>query len=137
VNASLSERRFYVLLIAVFAGIALVLAAVGIFGVLSYLVTQRTREIGIRVALGADRAAVVSMVLRQALGLAGVGVSLGVVGAAALTGVMRKMLFDLSPTDPVTFVAVALTLFTVAVAAAWIPARRATGVDPVVALRND
>jgi putative ABC transport system permease protein len=137
VDRTLAERRFYMLLLVLFAGVALALAAIGIFGVLSYLVSQRTREIGIRVALGAGRAAVLSMVVRQAAVLATIGASVGLAGAIGLSRYLRAMLFELSPTDAVTFVVVGPALVLVALLAAWVPARRAVRVDPIVALRND
>lgn len=137
VSRSVAERRFYMLLVAAFAGVALVLAAVGIFGVLSYLVSQRRREIGIRVALGASRRSVVAMVLRQAMTPAALGVVIGLAAAGALSRFMTAMLFDLRATDPVTFAAVAVVLLAVALVAAWLPARRAVRVDPTVALRMD
>jgi putative ABC transport system permease protein len=137
VSGSIAEQRFYMLLLALFAGVALALAAVGIFGVLSYLVTQRTREIGVRIALGARPGEVVNLILRRALLLAGTGVVGGLAVAFALAGAMRSMLFDLSPTDPVSFGLAAVGLLAVAAFAAWVPARRATSVDPLVALRAE
>ena len=135
VSRSVSERRFYMLLVAAFAAVALVLAAIGIFGVLSYLVSQRTREIGIRVALGASRGSVVTMVLRQAMTSATLGVGLGLVAAYGLSRFLTAMLFELKATDPLTFAAVGAMLLGVALVAAWLPARRAVRVDPTVALR--
>ncbi|MDQ3172032.1 MAG: ABC transporter permease [Acidobacteriota bacterium] len=135
VSRSVSERRFYMLLVAAFAAVALALAAIGIFGVLSYLVSQRTREIGIRVALGASRRSVIVMVLRQAMVSATLGVALGLVAAIGLSRFLTAMLFELKATDPVTFAAVAAMLLGVAFVAAWLPARRAVRVDPTVALR--
>ena len=137
VAKSVAERRFYMLLIVTFASVALVLAAVGIFGVLSFLVSQRTREIGIRVALGAGHGSVVGMIMRQALTSAGLGVAIGLVAAYGLSTFMKSMLFDLTATDPVTFALVAIGLLAVAALAAWIPARRAVRVDPTVALRGE
>ncbi len=137
VRTSIATARFYMVLLGAFAAVALALAAVGIFGVLSYLVTQRTREIGIRVALGADRTAVVSLVVRQALTLAVAGIAIGITGAMGLSRVLQTMLFELSPTDPVTFVLVPAGLVAVAAIAAWWPARRAVAVDPLTALRTE
>jgi putative ABC transport system permease protein len=137
VRKSIATQRFYMLLLAVFASVALALAAVGIFGVLSYLVTQRTREIGIRVALGADRRSVVSLIIRQAMFLAVAGTAIGMAGAVGLSRLLRTMLFELSPTDPVSFILVAAGLLLVAVVAAWWPARRAVAVDPLTALRAE
>lgn len=132
---SLGQRRVVTLLLAIFAGAALLLAAVGLYGVLAYLVVQRTREIGVRMALGASRADVLWIVVGQATRLAGAGLALGFAGAWALTRVMRTLLFDVTPTDPVTLGAVAGGLACVAVLASAIPALRALRVDPVVALR--
>ena len=137
VRKSIATPRFYMLLLAVFASVALALAAVGIFGVLSYLVTQRTREIGIRVALGAGRRSVVGLIIRQAVLLAVVGIVIGVAGAIGLSRLLQTMLFELSPTDPVSFILVAAGLLFVAIVAAWWPARRAVAVDPLVALRAE
>ena len=134
---SISQPRFYVLLLASFAALALVLAIVGIFGVMSYAVTQQTREIGIRIALGANRGAVVRMVLGHAMLLAGAGLGIGLLTALALARTLSSMLFELSPTDPLTFAAVFALLALVAVSASYLPARRATRVDPVVALRAE
>jgi putative ABC transport system permease protein len=136
VAASVAQRRFFMLLLVTFASVALILAAIGIFGVLSYLVAQRTREIGIRVALGARRGTVIAMVLRQALSSAGLGVTIGILAAMGLSRYMKTMLFDLTPTDPLTFTVVGATLLGVALVAAWIPARRAVTVDPTSALRD-
>jgi putative ABC transport system permease protein len=137
VATSISQPRFYMLLLAIFAGVALALAAIGIFGVLSYAVAQRTREIGIRMALGAREGTVVRLVVRQAMTLVVVGVVLGTVAALFLSQTMTKMLFSVKPTDPVTFVGVAFVLTAVALVASYMPARRATRVDPIVALRAE
>jgi putative ABC transport system permease protein len=125
------------LLLAVFASVALVLAAIGIFGVLSYAVSQRTREIGIRMALGAQGGSVIGLIVRQAMLLVASGVIAGTVLALFLSQTMAKMLFDIKPTDPTTFVAVAAVLAAVALLASYLPARRATRVDPIVALRAE
>jgi putative ABC transport system permease protein len=137
VAKSISQPRFYMTLLAIFAGVALALAGIGIFGVLSYAVAQRTREIGIRMALGARESNVVSLVVRQAMTLALVGVGLGTVAALLLSQTMTRMLFSVKPTDPITFGAVAAVLIGVALLASYMPARRATRVDPIVALRAE
>jgi predicted permease len=134
---SVDEPRFYALLLGSFAALALSLAAIGIFGVMSYQVSSRTREIGIRLALGAQRERVMRMVLTQALSLGGLGVVIGLAGGWFLTKYLASQLFELTPTDPVTFGAVAATLLAVALIASWMPARRATRVDPMVALRGE
>ncbi|HVE79926.1 MAG TPA: ABC transporter permease [Gemmatimonadaceae bacterium] len=128
--------RFNTALLAGFAALALLLAAVGVYGVLSYLVAQRAGEIGVRMALGADAARVLRMVLAEGVLLAGVGVAMGLVAALWTTRLLGSLLFGVSPTDPVTFAAVTLTLAAVAAIASWLPARRATRVDPVVAMRG-
>jgi len=137
VSASLAERRFTMYMIAAFALTALLLAALGIYGVIAYMVTERTHEIGIRLALGADKKAILRMVLRQGLRLAVAGAGLGLVGALIVSRLMAGVLFGVRPTDPVTFAAVAALLLIVAVCACYIPARRAVGVDPVIALRAE
>ena len=135
--ASVTEPRFRTWLIGIFAGLALVLAAVGIYGVMSYSVTQRTNEIGIRVTLGAQANDVFRIVVGEGMRLALLGVAVGVVAALISTRVLRTFLYGISAVDPVTFVATALLLTMVAVAASYFPARRATRVDPMVALRHE
>jgi putative ABC transport system permease protein len=137
VDRAIAERRFYMMLLGVFASVALALAAVGIFGVMSFLVAQRTREIGIRVALGAAGGAVVSLVMRQTLFLAAAGATLGTLAGLGLSGLMQTMLFDVKPTDPLTFAIVDVGLILVAALAAWVPMRRALQVDPTLALRAE
>jgi putative ABC transport system permease protein len=135
VARSVAARRFSMILLSVFAVLALVLAAVGIYGVISYSVAQRTREVGIRMALGAQTTDVLKLVVRDGLKLVVIGVAVGLVGAFMLTRLMTTLLFGVTPTDVVTYATVALTLIGVALAACYIPARRATKVDPLVALR--
>ena len=137
VDRALGQPRFYVLLLSIFAALAVVLAVVGIYGVIAYTVQQRTREIGIRIALGASRERVVGMVVRRGLALAILGIALGTVGSYALTRVLRTLLFGVSARDPMTFVAVAALLGGVALVASWVPARRAARVDPLTAMRAD
>ncbi|HET8644872.1 MAG TPA: ADOP family duplicated permease, partial [Vicinamibacteria bacterium] len=137
VARSISEPRFYVLLLGCFAGMAVFLAALGIFGVMSYAVAQRSREIGIRVALGARPADVLRMILRHAAGLVAAGVLAGLLGSLALSRTIRSLLFELSATDPATLGAMAVVLAAVALLASYLPARRATRVDPVIALRAE
>jgi ABC-type antimicrobial peptide transport system permease subunit len=134
---SVARPRFLANLLGVFATVALLLSAIGTYGVLAYTVTERRREIGIRMALGASAEGVLMMVLRQGLTLAVVGLAIGLVAAAALTRVASTLLFGVKPTDPVTFIVVRLFMLIVAAAASIIPARRATRVDPLVALRAD
>jgi ABC-type antimicrobial peptide transport system permease subunit len=124
-------------LLGVFAGLALVLAAVGIYGVTAYSVAQRTREMGLRMALGAERWTVLALVLREAGALALAGLAAGLALAFAATRVMASLLFGVGTTDPLTFASVAATLALVSLFAAWVPGRRATQVDPMVALRTD
>jgi putative ABC transport system permease protein len=135
VSDSVAPRRLSCVLLGIFAGIALALASVGIYGVLSYLVTQRRHEIGIRIALGAERRDVLNLVVGQGLRLAILGVGIGLAASLFLTRFLGSMLFEVRSTDPLTFVLVPLTLITVALLACYIPARRATKVDPMVALR--
>jgi predicted permease len=134
---SLAARRFTMALFGVFALAALALASIGIYGVLSHLVAQRTHEIGVRMALGAQPASVAKLVIGEGLALALIGVGLGVVAAFGLTRLMASLLYGVSPVDPPTFAAVGLLLVVVALAACWVPARRATRADPLIALRSD
>ena len=134
---STARNHFNMVLLSIFAGLAMLLAAVGIYGVISYAVGQRVHEIGIRMALGARAGDVLSLVLRQGLGLALVGIAIGLMGAVWLTEAMKSLLFGVSPNDPPTFVIVSALLLAVAAAAIYIPARRATKVNPIVALRYE
>jgi putative ABC transport system permease protein len=134
-SQSVAARRFSMILLAAFALLALILAAVGIYGVISYSVAQRTREVGIRMALGARTIDVLKLVVRDGLKLVLIGVGVGLVGALLLTRLMTTLLFGVTATDAVTYVTVALALVVVALIACCIPARRATKVDPLVALR--
>ncbi|MBZ5500356.1 MAG: ABC transporter permease [Acidobacteriia bacterium] len=134
---SVAQPRFHMLVLAAFAGLALVLAAVGIGGVVAYSVARRTHEIGVRIALGASRGSVYRLILGQALGLALTGVAIGLLAAGAATRVLTNFLFEIRALDPETFAAVAVVLVAIAVAASWLPARRATRIDPQSALRCD
>ncbi|MGI9115478.1 MAG: FtsX-like permease family protein [Chthoniobacterales bacterium] len=135
VAGAVARQRFSMLLLAIFAGLALVLAAVGIYGVMSYSVAQQTREIGIRMALGARRSDVLKMTVKQGLKLIGAGLIVGLAAAFVLTRAMASLLFGISATDPITFVIISLVLLATALLASYIPALRATRVDPMVALR--
>lgn len=135
--SAIARERFYAVMLGVFAGVSALLAAIGIYGVLAYAVTQRTREIGVRIALGAARLQVIALVLRRGLLLTLSGVAIGLIAAAALSRYLQSMLFEIQPTDATTFIAVAAAFSTVAIAACYLPARRATTVDPVIALRHD
>ncbi len=137
VSASLSPQRFTMLLLVAFAGTALLLAAAGIYGVMAYMVTRRTREIGVRMALGAAAGDVLRLVIGQGMWTTAIGVAIGIGGAIALTRTMQSLLFGVSTTDPMTLAGVVLLLAAVSVFACWIPARRATKVDPLVALRYE
>ncbi|HTZ90605.1 MAG TPA: ABC transporter permease [Alloacidobacterium sp.] len=137
VSASLEQRRFSMDIVAAFAITALLLAVLGIYGVISYIVSERTRDIGIRLALGADRGKILAMVLRQGLGLAMAGAALGLVGSVIVSHLMAGLLYGVMPTDPLTFAGVTLVLTGVALAACYIPARRAMRVDPMIALRYE
>jgi putative ABC transport system permease protein len=136
-SATAARPRLLAALMAVFAGIAATLAAVGIFGVMSYAVEQRTREIGIRMALGAERGDVSRLIVRQGMILASVGVAVGLAGGFAASRLLEKLLFGVTPGDPLTFAGVAVGLLAVSFAANYVPARRATRVDPTEALRYE
>ncbi len=135
VSKSVAARRFNLWLLATFAGLALVLAAVGIYGVVSYSTRARTHEFGIRMALGADQVEVLREAMNRGLRLTILGVGLGLIGSLGLTRLLQQLLFGIGARDPVTFVAVGALLILVALAATYLPARRATLVDPAVALR--
>lgn len=137
VSESVAQPRFYTLMLAIFAGIALMLAAVGIYGLMAYSVGRRTHEIGIRIALGAETSRILRLVIGHGLALIATGVVIGVAGALALTRLMTGLLFGVSATDPAVFVIISLTLIAVALAACFFPARKATRIDPMVALRTE
>jgi len=132
-----AQRRFQAWLLTAFAGVALLLSAVGIFGIVHFTVSQRQREFGLRIAVGASRQDLFRLVVGQGLRLPAIGTASGLIGAFAVTRVIDHLLFQVSPTDPLTFAGVAVLSMAVALLACWIPARRATRVDPLVALRCD
>ena len=134
-DATLGQRRLTMFLLGSFAGAALLLAMVGIYGVIAYSVAQRTQEVGVRRALGAQQGDILRLVLGECLALALGGVAIGIAGALALTRVMKEFLFHVSCTDPATYVGIALLFVVVALAAGFVPARRATRIDPMAALR--
>jgi putative ABC transport system permease protein len=137
VSRSLWRQRLQGQVLGAFAALALLLAIVGIYGVISYAVAQRTRELGVRMALGASRGHVLALVLGQGTRLALIGVAIGIVGALALSRVVASLLYGIRPTDPATFFGVPLLLTAVAMVASYVPARRATRVDPLVAMRTE
>lgn len=137
VSRAMASTRFALVLIACFGGVALLLAAVGLYGVLAYAVRQRTAEIGLRVAMGATQQTILGLVVRQGLALSMAGIAFGTVGAFALTRVMRSLLVGVTPTDPLTFGSIGLAFLVVAMLASWLPARRAANVDPITALRTE
>jgi putative ABC transport system permease protein len=135
VSESLAQRRFSIEIVGLFALTALVLAAIGIYGVISYIVSERTHEFGIRLALGAEKQDILSLILRQGLALATAGATIGLICALIVAHLMASVLYGVRPTDPLTFAGVALVFVFVALLACYLPARRATKVDPMVALR--
>jgi predicted permease len=137
VGASVTRQRFLSLLLGIFAVVALTLAAIGTYGILAYMVTERHREIGIRMALGAGSGRVVGLVMKQGLAIAAVGIVVGIAGAAAMSRLLASLLYGVSPSDPVTYGAVAGLIAIVAVVACVVPTRRATRVDPLEAIRAD
>jgi len=137
VDDATAESRFYLVLLTAFAAIAVLLAAVGIYGVMAYTVSRRSHEIGIRIALGADASSILRGVVRQGVSLAATGAAAGLVAAFGLTGLMRGILYGVQPRDSFTFAAVTALLFGVAIVASLVPALRATRVDPLEALRSD
>jgi ABC-type antimicrobial peptide transport system permease subunit len=137
VDESLDRRRFSMVLLGVFAGVALVLATIGIYGVMTYLVNQGIRELGIRIALGAFQRDILSFVVGQGMALSLFGVTLGLAAALLLTRLIRSMLFGVAATDPFTFAGISLLLAMITLLATYIPARRATQIDPMISLRQD
>jgi ABC-type antimicrobial peptide transport system permease subunit len=135
--ASVAERRFLLILITAFGALALLLASVGVYGVMTLVVSERTQEVGVRLALGAEPSRVLGMIVRQAVTLAVVGVSIGLASAAILAPLMTSQLFGVAAMDPTTFLAVPALLGLVAVAAAVVPGRRAMRIDPALAMRNE
>jgi predicted permease len=137
VGSSFDNRRAVMLLLGAFAALALFLSALGIYGVLAYDVSQRTREIGVRSAIGASRSQISTLILKQGLWKGGIGVALGLVGAFMLSSSMSSLLFEVQPTEPVVYVSVSLVLIAVAMLASYLPARRASRINPLVALRDE
>jgi ABC-type antimicrobial peptide transport system permease subunit len=137
VDRSVADRKFLMALMGIFAGLALVLTIVGLYGVITYLVNQRTQEIGIRMALGAQVGQILTMVLKQGMLLVLSGVALGLVAAWGLTRLISRLLFQVSATDPIAFIGISALLVFVALLACYLPARRATRVDPLKALRYE
>jgi len=137
IDATTTQERIFAVLTTALGGLALVLACIGIYGIMAYTVAGRTNEIGIRMALGAQVRSVVLMVLRETTGLVGIGLALGILVAVGLTRLVRSMLYGLGPTDPATLIGASLLLFAIALLAGWGPARKASHIDPVTALRHE
>src|SRR5205814_548428 len=137
ISRSLARPRFDTLLLSIFAGTALLLTAIGIYGVMAYSVSQRTSEIGIRIALGAGKSSIFRLVVGQAMTLVAISLAVGLVGALAATRLLNSLLYGVGASDPITFIAIVLLVSAVAFIAAWLPARRATRVDPIIALRAE
>jgi putative ABC transport system permease protein len=137
VSRSLARPRFNALLLSIFAGTALVLTAIGIYGVMAYSVAQRTNEIGIRIALGAAQSNIFRSVIGQAMSLVAISVLIGLAGAFAATRLLGSLLFGVGAWDPITFSGIVILISLVAFLAAWLPARRASNVDPIIALRTE
>jgi putative ABC transport system permease protein len=137
ISRSLTRPRFNTLLLSIFAGTALLLTAIGIYGVMAYSVAQRTGEIGIRIALGAGKSSIFRLVVGQAMTLVAISLVIGLAGAFAATRLLNSLLFGVGASDPITFVSIVLLVSAVAFVAAWLPARRATRVDPIIALRAE
>jgi putative ABC transport system permease protein len=134
---SLARPRFNALLLSIFAGVALLLTAIGIYGVMAYSVAQRTNEIGIRIALGAAQSSIFRLIVGQAMALVGISVLIGIAGAFAATRLLSSMLFNVGAWDPLTFGSIVVLISVVAFLAAWLPARRASRVNPIIALRAE
>ena len=137
ISSSIARPRFYAVLLGIFGVVAVLLATIGVYGITTYSVAQRTREIGIRIALGAERRAVLGLALRRTVVLSTIGIALGLIGAAALTRYLEGMLFGLTPLDPIAFAAVPIAFEFTAILASYLPARRAVKVDPMIALRQE
>jgi putative ABC transport system permease protein len=134
---SVAQQRLQMLLLSIFSGVALVLALVGVYSVMACVVAQRRHEIGVRMSLGAQRVQVLGMILGRAMKLSAVGIAVGLLAAFGLTRLLHGLLFEISPTDPLTFMVVPCVLIAAALAGGWLPARRAAKVDPMVALRTE